>query len=94
MVVASVVTDHAAASDERLQLIQASQGAFSLRHAELRLDLPAEPARPVADDAGAEAPFAVDESDDPPRSASWPFLLIDRTGRIVTAHVLHPTEGI
>ena len=33
-----------------------------------------------------EAPFAVDEADDPLLDA-WPFLLIVRTGRIFTAHV-------
>jgi len=34
----------------------------------------------------AEAAVAVGEADDPLRE-TWPFLLIVRTGRIVTAHV-------
>jgi len=34
----------------------------------------------------AEATFTVDKADDPLRE-TWPFLLIVRTGRIVTAHV-------
>ena len=35
---------------------------------------------------------AVDEADDP-LSVHWPFLLIVRTGQIVTGHHSHPTDG-
>jgi hypothetical protein len=50
------------------------------------LDLPAESASRVTDHGYREATFAVDEADGPLLDA-WPFLLIDRTGRIFTAHV-------
>ena len=37
--------------------------------------------------------FAVDEADDPLLD-TWPFLLIDRTGRIVTAHCPRSTNRV
>ncbi len=49
------------------------------------LDLPAEEAPGIAHDRDRETAFAVDEADDP-LLEPWPFLLIARTGRIVTAH--------
>ena len=51
------------------------------------LHLPAEPAGVVANDGDRKAAFAVGEPDDP-LPGIWSFLLIDRTGWIVTsAHV-------
>jgi hypothetical protein len=41
-------------------------------------------------DRDREAAFAIDEADDPLLD-TWPFLLIARTGRIVTAHVVDPS---
>ena len=44
-----------------------------------------------------EAAFAVDEADDPLRielTLASGFLLIVRTGRIVTAHRRHPTKRV
>ena len=58
---------------------------------ELVLDLPAEPTPRVAHHRDREASFAVDEPDDPLLSA-WPFLLIVRTGRIVTIPCHAPYE--
>src|SRR4051794_24464811 len=63
----------------------------SLRDRELGLDLPTEPTRSVSKDRNTETPFAVDEADDPLRNY-WPFLLIVRTGRIVTDHPDKPYE--
>jgi len=55
-------------------------------------------------DGHIEAAFPVDEPRHPvaqvsgesiqPFYGTWPFLLIDRTGRIVTAHVEHPTKRV
>ena len=56
-----------------------------LGHRELVLDLPAETATRVAHYRDRKAAFTVDEADDPLLN-TWPFLLIARTGRIVTAH--------
>ena len=39
-------------------------------------------------------PFAVDEADDPLLEHAWPFLLIVRTGRIVTAHMAPSSEEV
>src|SRR5215211_1132542 len=47
--------------------------------------LPAEEAPGVAHDRDRETAFAVDEADDP-LLEPWPFLLIARTGRVVTGH--------
>ncbi len=57
----------------------------SLDHAEVGLDLPTQTTTAVPEDRNTEAAFAVDEADDP-LLETWPFLLIGRTGRIVTAH--------
>jgi hypothetical protein len=54
---------------------------------ELGLDLPTQPTRVVPNERYREAALAVDEADDP-LLEPWPFLLIDRTGRIFTAR--HP----
>ncbi len=56
------------------------------------LDLPAEPAPRIAHHADREAAFTVDEADDPLLD-TWSFLLIVRTGRIVTDHATSIPEG-
>ena len=47
---------------------------------------------PVAHYRDRKAAFTVDEADDPLLD-TWPFLLIVRTGRIVTAHTLTLRTG-
>ena len=79
--------------EEVLQSVQDRHAPRSLNDRELRLDLPAEATRSVPEDRNAEAPFAVDEADDP-LHGHWPFLLIVRTGRIVTNHRRHPNERV
>jgi hypothetical protein len=53
---------------------------------------PAETATPVAHYRDRKAAFTVDEADNPLLN-TWPFLLIARTGRIVTAHILTLKTG-
>ena len=86
MVVVPAVQADTTASKEVLQLVQNAHAPLSLRHRELGLDLPSQATRAVAEDRNTEAPLAVDEADDP-LLGTRPFLLIARTGRIVTAHV-------
>ena len=92
VIVTSVAAD-VAASEEPLQLVQNPHAPASLDHREVGLDLPAETTRSVPEDRNTEAAFAVDEADDP-LLESWPFLLIGRTDRIVTAHATYPTRGV
>jgi hypothetical protein len=63
-----------------------------LSDGELVLDLPAEPTPGVAHHRYREASLAVDEADGPLLD-SWPFLLIVRTGRVVTSRVMTPAKG-
>ena len=91
MVVVPTIPADTATSEETPQLVQNVHTPLSLHQRELRLDLPAEATRWVPEDRNAEASFAVDEADDP-LLESWPFLLIGRTGRIVTAHRRTPYE--
>ena len=86
MVVVPTIDADTAASKEVLQLVQDVHAPLSLHHRELGLGLPPQATRAVAEDRNTEAPLAVDEADDP-LLGTWPFLLIARTGRIVTAHV-------
>src|SRR5262245_53181202 len=85
MVVPSRVLDHPTAPEHLDEVLESRPRAGRLRHGELVLDLPARATRRVAYDRDREASLAVDEADGPLLGA-WPFLLIDRTGRIVTAH--------
>ena len=82
-----------AAFEEPLQLVQDMHALRSLDHAEVRLYLPAEPTAVISEDRNTEAAFAVDKADDP-LLESWPFLLIGRTDRIVTAHATHPPKEV
>src|SRR4051812_30149213 len=90
VVVPAIYTDTAAAK-EALQVLEDRHAPHSLNDRELRLDLPAEATRSVPEDRNAEAPLAVDEADDP-LQCYWPFLLIVRTGHVVTVHANPPYE--
>ena len=85
MIIVTSVATNMAAPEEPLQLVQNVHTPRSLDHTEVRLYLPAESTAVVSKDRNTEAAFTVDEADDP-LLESWPFLLIDRTDRIVTAH--------
>jgi hypothetical protein len=77
--------DHTATLELLLEKLQRRPRGCRLSHRELVLDLPAETATPVAYYRDRKAAFTVDKADDP-LLVTWPFLLIARTGRIVTAH--------
>jgi hypothetical protein len=62
--------------------------AFTLNHRKSWLYLPPATHALVALNRATETAFPVDEADDPLLDA-WPFLLIVRTGRIFTAHVVN-----
>ena len=70
--------------EELLQLFQNVRTRRRLDDRELRLDLPAEPRAALPKDRHRKAAFAVNEPDHPLLEA-WPFLLIVRTGHIVTS---------
>ena len=93
MVIVTSITADMAATEESLQFAQNLHAPGSLNHAEVRLCLPAETTTAIPEDRNTEAAFAVDEADDP-LLESWPFLLIGRTDRIVTAHATDPTKGV
>ncbi len=75
-----------------------------LRHIERQRDPPWQATITTSTDRDVEAPFSVDESRDVVPYIAWdpvqpgektgPFLLIVRTGRIVTAHLTHPMKGV
>ena len=89
----TALLDDLPAREHLLEVFERRPRGLGLGDGELVLDLPAEPTPGVPDHRDREAPFAVDEADDPLLS-TWPFLLIDRTGRIVTAHGRHPTKRV
>jgi hypothetical protein len=86
VIVVSAIDEYAAAPEELPQLVQYLHAPFSLNDRKRRLNLPTESIGRIPKDRNAEAPFTVDEADDPLLDA-WPFLLIARTRRIVTNHV-------
>ena len=90
MIVVSTIATDRTTLEELLQRVQYLHTPLSLYLGAARLNLPTETTRMIAEDWNAEAAFAVDEADDP-LCDTWPFLLIVRTGRIVT-HVPHTTE--
>ena len=92
MVVVALVLDDAAAPEHQLEEFERWPGRRRLGDRELVLDLPAEEAPGIAHDRDREAAFAVDEADDP-LLEPWPFLLIARTGRVVTGHGRTLREG-
>ena len=93
MVTWPVLLDDAPAAEDLDEDFECRPRRRGLGDGELVLDLPAEPTPGVSHHRDREASFAVDEADDPLLS-TWPFLLIVRTGRIVTIHTPHPTNGV
>ena len=85
VVVMAAVHDQMTDAEDLPEEFQRAKGGGRLGDRELVLDLPAETAPSVAHHADREAAFTVDEADDPLLD-TWPFLLIVRTGRIVTGH--------
>ena len=88
VIVGSGVLHDAPASEYLADQLEGRSGGLRLSDGELVLDLPSETAGPVADDRDREAALSIDESDHPLLDA-WPFLLIARTRRFVTAHACH-----
>ena len=66
--------------------------SLTLNHRESGLTLPSERHLSIPLDRTAEAAFSVGEADDP-LLESWPFLLIARTDRIFTTHVVTQSNG-
>ena len=87
MVVSSSIPVETPTPKELLQIVEDVGTTFSLNHNETWLHLPSDPHLRTGMDRTAETAFTVDEADDPLLDA-WPFLLIARTRRIVTAHSL------
>lgn len=85
IIVARLIDIDTPASEKRLQVMKHMNAPLSLNHRKARLTLPADSVCSIPKDRNAEASFAVDEADSP-LLESWPFLLIFRTGRIVTDH--------
>ena len=92
MVVGAAALDHVTTPEHLEEEFECGSRARRLCDRELMLDLPAESAHAVANHGDREAAFAVDESDDPLLN-TWPFLLIARTGRIVTGHATTLRRG-
>jgi hypothetical protein len=92
MVVVPAVHTDPTASEELLQILQDMRARRCLDDRELRLDLPTELRTPLPENRNGEAALAVDEPDDP-LLESWPFLLIDRTGHVVTS-TADPMNGV
>jgi len=92
MVVVPAVHTDPTASEELLEVVQDVRARRRLNDHELGLDLPPELRTPLPEDRNGEAAFAVDEADDP-LLEPWPFLLIDRTGHVVTS-IADPRNGV
>jgi hypothetical protein len=92
VIIVSTIDIDTTASEELPQLMQDNLAPFSLNHGESGLNLPTYAIGSISKDRYAEAAFTVDEADDPLLD-SWPFLLIARTRRIVTAHVCTVPRG-
>ena len=93
MVVVTTILDHRATPELLEEELDGGSGGCGLGHRELVLDLPAESTTRVPNHRDREAAFTVDEADDP-LLGTWPFLLIVRTGWIVTAHTTSSQEGV
>jgi hypothetical protein len=88
MVVVPAINADLTTSERLLQLLQYMRTWRRLDDCELRLNLPAEARASLPKDRHREATFSVNEPDDPLLEA-WPFLLIVRTGHIVTSTISH-----
>jgi hypothetical protein len=86
MVVVPPIAIDLAAPEVILDQLKNLHAPLSLHDREDWLQLPSQPHSAIPLDWTAEAAFPVDEADDPLLD-TWPFLLIFRTRRIVTAHV-------
>ena len=84
MVVMPAVDTDVTAPEVLLQVLQNMRAWRCLDDDELRLNLPTEARTSLPKDRHREAAFSVNEPDDPLLEA-WPFLLIVRTGHIVTS---------
>ena len=91
MVIAPAISVDAPATKEVLQQFKNVNTSFTLDYCEPRLHLPTQRHRLISLNWATEAPFSVDEADDP-LLYTWPFLLIARTDRFVTA--IHGTQPI
>ena len=87
VIVVSAVSIDASASEEILEQLEYGKTPCSLHHRKPWLHLPSATHTLVALDRTAEATFSVDEADDP-LLYPWSFLLIVRTDRILTDHVI------
>ena len=87
MIVMPSVQIQAATTEVVPDELQCRHASRSLNDRETWLHLPSDLVRRIPINRNAEAAFTVDEADDPLLDP-WPFLLIARTGRIFTAHVL------
>jgi len=91
VVVVSPVYVHAPSLEEASHLLEAAGATCPLRHDKPMEHLEAAPVAPspspirLFDETDGEAAFPIHEADHPV-STDWPFLLVFRTGRIVTAH--------
>ena len=92
------LTSHCSDSEESNQSIQDINMVLMLRDLEHGLYLPAarRSGQSVTVKAHRKAPFAIYKADDPLgiEPYEFGFLLIDRTGRIVTVHALDPTPTL
>ncbi len=86
MVVVACVLDDLSALEMLQEELEGRSGRSGLSYGELMLYLPAELTSCILHNRYRETPFTVYEPDDPLLD-TWPFLLIIRTDRIVTAHV-------
>ncbi len=92
MIVVSLLLDHHATPEDPAKGHQGGSRTTGLDHGKLVLDLPAQGHPRVSYERDRETSFPVDEADGPLLDA-WPFLLIVRTGRVVTAHSHIIPEG-
>ena len=89
MVVVPTVAIDLSASEELFEEFQHSDASFTLYNRKAGLTLPTQRHHRISLDRTTEAALTVDEADDPLLD-TWPFLLIVRTERIVTA--IHVTN--
>ncbi len=90
MIVVPRIAYDVAAAKVLIHSVSNTYALLSLNDRECGFDLPTYLTRSVPKDRNTEAAFAVDEADNPLRKA-WPFLLIVRTGRIFTIHMIQPS---
>ena len=92
VIVVSAISIDAAAPKEDLEQLEGGNTSLSLHHRKPWLNLPSTAHSFVPLNRTTKTAFPIDEADDPLLN-SWPFLLIVRTERIVTAHVITLRRG-